>query len=232
MNSPARRGHVVTARPLQACRRRCRAERCAGNWGKMTRMSEVTHILATIEGGDARAADKLLPLVYEQLRAIARQRMAQERAGHTLQATALVHEAYLRLVGGQQVPWMNRGHFYIAAAEAMRRILIEHARKRDRVKRGGDRRRVPVSVADLAAEQDSEEILAVDEAVRRLEEMDAEAAKVVRLRFFAGLSVDETARALDLSPRTIAREWAYARAWLHNALEGEQRTEHEHGEPR
>ncbi len=195
-------------------------------------MSEVTRILVAVEGGDARAADKLLPLVYEQLRAIARQRMAQERAGHTLQATALVHEAYLRLVGGQQVPWMNRAHFYLAAAEAMRRILIEHARKRDRLKRGGDRRRVPVSVADLAAEQDSEEILAVDEAVRRLEETDAQAAKVVQLRFFAGLSVDETARALDLSPRTIAREWAYARAWLHNALIGEERTEHGHGEPR
>ncbi len=195
-------------------------------------MSEVTRILIAIEGGDSRAAAKLLPLVYEQLRAIARQRMAQERAGHTLQATALVHEAYLRLVGGQQVPWMNRAHFYLAAAEAMRRILIEHARKRDRVKRGGDRRRVPVSVADLAAEQDSEEILAVDEAVRRLEETDAQAAKVVQLRFFAGLSVDETARALDLSPRTIAREWAYARAWLHNALQGEEPTEHGQGAPR
>ncbi len=195
-------------------------------------MSEVTRILAAIEGGDARAAEKLLPLVYEQLRAIARQRMAQERAGHTLQATALVHEAYLRLVGGQQVPWMNRAHFYLAAAEAMRRILIEHARKRDRLKRGGDRRRVPVSVVDLAAEQDSEEILAVDEAVQRLEESDAQAGKVVRLRFFAGLSVDETARALDLSPRTVAREWAYARAWLHNALKAEERTEHGQGEPR
>ncbi len=195
-------------------------------------MSDVTRILNAIEGGDARAAEKLLPLVYEQLRAIARQRMAQERAGHTLQATALVHEAYLRLVGGQQVPWMNRAHFYMAAAEAMRRILIEHARKRDRLKRGGDRRRVPVSVADLAAEQDSEEILAVDEAVRRLEETDAQAGKVVRLRFFAGLCVDETARALDLSPRTIAREWAYARAWLHNALKDEECTEHGHGEPR
>lgn len=189
-------------------------------------MSEVTRILVAVEGGNVRAADKLLPLVYEQLRAIAGQRMAQERAGHTLQATALVHEAYLRLVGGQQVPWMNRAHFYLAAAEAMRRILIEHARKRGRLKRGGDRRRVPVSVADLAAEQDSEEILAVDEAVRRLEETDAQAGKVVRLRFFAGLSVDETARALDLSPRTIAREWAYARAWLHDALKGEEHTEH------
>ncbi len=183
-------------------------------------MSEVTRILAAIERGDTCAADKLLPLVYEQLRAIARQRMAEERAGHTLQATALVHEAYLRLVGGQEVAWANRAHFYLAAAEAMRRILIEHGRKRNRIKRGGDRRRAPVSVVDLAAEQDSEEIVAVDDAIRRLGEEDAQAAKVVRLRFFAGLSVDEAARALDLSPRTVAREWAYARAWLHQAMEG------------
>jgi RNA polymerase sigma factor (TIGR02999 family) len=183
-------------------------------------VTEVTRILTAIEGGDTGAADKLLPLVYEQLRAIAGQRMAQERAGHTLQATALVHEAYLRLVGSHKVGWANRSHFYLAAAEAMRRILIEHARKRNRIKRGGDRRRAPVSVADLAAAQDSEEIVAVDDAIRRLGEQDAQAAKVVRLRFFAGLSVDETARALDLSPRTVAREWAYARAWLHDALEG------------
>lgn len=186
-------------------------------------MSEVTRILAAIESGDRRAADGLLPLVYEQLRAIARQRMAQERPEHTLQATALVHEAYLRLVGGQEVKWANRAHFYLAAAEAMRRILIEHARKRNRVKRGGDRRRAPVSVADLAAEQDFEEIVAVDDAIRRLEKEDAQAAKIVRLRFFAGLSVDETARAVGLSPRTVAREWAYARAWLHDALGREER---------
>ena len=186
-------------------------------------MSDVTRILAAIEGGDARAADELLPLVYEQLRRIAQQRMAEERSGHTLQATALVHEAYLRLVGGQEVGWANRAHFYFAAAEAMRRILIEHARKRNRIKRGGDRRRAPVSVADLAAEEDFEEIVAVDDAIRRLEEEDAQAARVVRLRFFAGLSVDETARALDVSPRTVAREWAYARAWLHDALGFEER---------
>ncbi len=186
-------------------------------------MSEVTRVLAAIESGDACAVGKLLPLVYEQLRAIARQRMAQERAGHTLQATALVHEAYLRLVGGQEVAWANRAHFYSAAAEAMRRILIEHARKRDRIKRGGDRCRAPVSVADLAVEQDFEEIVAVDDAIRRLGEEDAQAAKVVRLRFFAGLSVDETARVLEVSPRTVAREWAYARAWLHDAFRSGER---------
>ena len=186
-------------------------------------MSEVTRIFAAIECGDTWAADKLLPLVYAQLRAIARERMAQERAGHTLQATALVHEAYLRLIGGQRVGWANRAHFYLAAGEAMRRILIEHARKRRRIKRGGDRRRAPVSVADLAAKQDFEEIVAVDDAIRRLGEEDAQTAKVVRLRFFAGLSVDDTARALDLSPRTVAREWAYARAWLHDALQSGER---------
>ena len=192
-------------------------------------MSEVTRILAAIECADARAADKLLPLVYEQLRAIARERMAEERAGHTLQATALVHEAYLRLVGGQDVAWANRGHFYLAASEAMRRILIEHARKRNRIKRGGDRRRAPVSVADLAAEQDFEEIVAVDDAIRRLGEEDAQAERVVRLRFFAGLSVNDTAQALGLSPRTVAREWAYARAWLYQALEGGERQRQRRG---
>ena len=186
-------------------------------------MSEVTRIFAAIEGGDAHAADELLPLVYKQLTALARQRMAQERAGHTLQATALVHEAYLRLVGGQEVKWANRPHFYFAAAEAMRRILVEHARKRQRIKRGGDRRRAPIGIADLAAEQDFEEIVAVDDAIRRLGKEDTRAAQVVQLRFFAGLSVDDTARALDLSPRMVAREWAYARAWLHDALgSGEQ----------
>jgi RNA polymerase sigma factor (TIGR02999 family) len=181
-------------------------------------MSDVTLILEKIEGGDACAADELLPVVYEQLRHIAQQHMAQERADHTLQATALVHEAYLRLVGPGRIPWKNKAHFYAAAAEAMRRILIEHARKRGRIKRGGDHRRAPVSLADLAAEHDFKEIVAVDDAIRRLEEEDANAAKVVRLRFFAGLSVSETAKALDVSLRTVARDWAYARAWLHDAL--------------
>jgi RNA polymerase sigma factor (TIGR02999 family) len=181
-------------------------------------MSEVTRVLAAIECGDACAADQLLPLVYDQLRVIARQRMAQERAEHTLQATALVHEAYLRLVGGQQVKWVDRAHFYFAAAEAMRRILVEHARKRKRIKRGGDWRRAPVSVASLEAEGDFQEIVAVDDAIGRLEEEDPQAGKVVRLRFFAGLSVDDTAQALGLSSRTVARDWAYARAWLHDAL--------------
>ena len=131
--------------------------------------------------------------------------MAQEKPGQTLQATALVHEAYIRLVGSQERNWRGRTHFFATAAEAMRRILIEHARKRRRVKRGGDWRRAPANVVDLAVEQDFEEIVAVDDAIRRLEQEDAQAAKVVRLRFFAGLSVDETARALDVSPRNSSR---------------------------
>lgn len=182
-------------------------------------MTDVTRILAAVERGNAQAADELLPLVYDQLRRIAQQRMAGERRDHTLEATALVHEAYLRLVGGEKLAWGSRAHFYVAAADAMRRILIEHARKRGRLKRGGDRRRVPISVADLAADNNFEEIVAVDDALRRLEEEDREAADVVRLRFFAGLSVDETAEVLKLSARTVARNWAYARAWLHRALQ-------------
>jgi RNA polymerase sigma factor (TIGR02999 family) len=183
-----------------------------------TSASQVTQILGDVQAGNPRAAEKLLPLVYEQLRAIARRNMQQERSEHTLQATALVHEAYLRLVGDQPVEWDSRGHFYVAAAEAMRRILIEHARSRGRVKRGGERKRVPLTVVDLAADDNSDQILAVDEAFGRLEQEDPDAAKVVRLRFYAGLSVEDTAAALGISPRSVAREWAYARAWLHGAL--------------
>ena len=184
----------------------------------------ITRILHQADegAGGGGAADELLPLVYEQLRRIAQQRMAGERRDHTLEATALVHEAYLRLVGGEELAWGSRAHFYVAAADAMRRILIEHARKRGRIKRGGGRGRVPISVADLAGENNLEEIVAVDDALRRLEEEDREAADVVRLRFFAGLSVDETAPVLKRSPRTVARDWAYARAWLHRALKDQE----------
>ena len=149
--------------------------------------------------------------------------MNDERGEHTLQATALVHEAYLRLIGDAPVPWANRAHFFAAAAEAMRRILVEHARARQRVKRGGGPattpRRPPNGVLDLADESaDPDEILMLDEAIRRLEQEDPEAARVVRLRFFAGLSVDETAEALGVSPSSVDREWAYARARLHRLL--------------
>ena len=181
--------------------------------------TDVTRMLNDASAGRREAAGDLLPLVYQQLRAIAMKRMAEERSGHTLQATALVHEAYLRLVGNADLAWSSRGHFYFAAAEAMRRILIEHARKRGRLKRGGGHQRTPLSVVDLAAEPDPERIVSLDEAIQRLEKEDARTADVVRLRFFAGLGVEETARVLDVSTRTVMREWSYARAWLYRALE-------------
>ena len=181
---------------------------------------DVTGILEKIGAGEARAADELLPLVYDQLRAAAQKQMALERADHTLQATALVHEAYIRLVGSRDVPWENRAHFYVAAAEAMRRVLIEHARKRGRVKRGGGLRRIPLSGEELARDPNLEEILSVDAAIRRLEERDGRMARIVRLRFFAGLGTRETAAVLGLSDRTVRREWALARAWLHRELSG------------
>ncbi|MFT7643019.1 MAG: RNA polymerase sigma-70 factor (ECF subfamily) [Pirellulaceae bacterium] len=179
----------------------------------------VTQLLAEAASGNESAVEELLPLVYAQLRAVAQMRMASERTGHTLQATALVHEAYLKLVGPREVPWQSQAHFYSAAAEAMRRILLDYAKTRGRKKRGGDRSCVPLNVADLAEAGDSEQIMALDEALCRLEEQEPEAAKVVRMRFYAGLSVDQTAEALDLSPRTVDRRWKFARAWLFRELE-------------
>jgi RNA polymerase sigma factor (TIGR02999 family) len=180
----------------------------------------VTRLLREVEAGQPQAAAALLPLVYDQLRELARHRMAEERSGHTLQATALVHEAYLRLVGDRPAGWAGRAHFFHAAAEAMRRILIEHARARGRVKRGGggERQRVPLSVIDLAAENDPGEILDLDEAVCRLEKESPDVAAVVRLRFYAGLTIEETAEALGISPQSVKRDWAYARAWLFHQL--------------
>jgi len=169
---------------------------------------------------DRASSEQLLALVYEQLRAIARQRMADERREHTLQATALVHEAYLRLVGEGEMRWASRAQFFHAAGEAMRRILVEHARAKGRVKRGGGQRRVPLSVVDLAAESDLDEILALDEAIRRLENEEPDLAGVIRLRFFAGLSVEETAESLGVSPRQVNLLWYYARARLFRLMEG------------
>ena len=179
---------------------------------------DITRILEKVSSGDPHAAHELLPLVYEQLRAAAQKQMAQERRDHTLQATALIHEAYVRLVGSHDVSWENRAHFYLAAAEAMRRVLIEHARKRGRAKRGGGRQRIPLTGEELAQNPNLEEIMSVDAAIRRLEEQDGRMARIVRLRFFAGLGVGETAAALGLSDRTVRREWALARAWLHREL--------------
>ena len=164
------------------------------------------------------ALRRLTPIVYDELRRIARSKLRGERPDHSLQATALVHEAFLRLLGGRHAAWADEQHFFRAAAEAMRRILIEHARRRGRQKRGGPRVRIDLESADLAVDHDPSDVLALDAAFRRLEREDPEAAAVVRLRFYAGLSVAETARALNLSERTVKREWAFARAWLYDAL--------------
>ncbi|MFG0257451.1 MAG: sigma-70 family RNA polymerase sigma factor [Phycisphaerales bacterium JB043] len=177
----------------------------------------VTQILQNFED-NPNASEELLPIVYEQLRSIATSRMLGERRDHTLQPTALVHEAYMRLVGNADVAWENRAHFFGAAAQAMRRILIDHARAKNSLKRGGASKPMPLNVVDLATSDNPEHILALDEAMDRLEREDADAARVVRLRFYAGLSVDETAQALGISPRTAAREWSFARARLYQLL--------------
>jgi RNA polymerase sigma factor (TIGR02999 family) len=182
-------------------------------------MSEVTRILSAIEEGDPSAAEQLLPLVYDELRQLAAQKLAQEKPGQTLQPTALVHEAYLRLVDTEQAQqWNSKGHFFAAAAEAMRRILVENARSKQRLKRGGERHRLPVDGLDVADESVGEELLALDEALTRLGAAEPEVARVVRLRYFAGLTIQQTAEALGLSVRTANRHWAYAKAWLYQQL--------------
>ena len=184
-------------------------------------MSEVTRILSAMEQGDASAASRLLPLVYDELRRLAAERLAHEKPGQTLQATALVHEAYLRLVDVDQPQlWNGRGHFFAAAAEAMRRILVENARRKRSRKRGGGLARHDLSAVDAAAPEDPEDLLALDEALTGLGAADPQAAAVVRLRFFAGLPIPEVARLLGVSPRTADRLWAYGRAWLHQAIGG------------
>ena len=180
------------------------------------RMSEVTHLLGAIEQGDPHAAGQLLPLVYDELRRLAAQRLSQEAPGQTLQATALVHEAYLRLVGGApDAHWNGRGHFFAAAAEAMRRILIERARQWHSQRRGGGRKRLPLERAEVAAPQPSPDLLALNEALERFEKLDRLKADLVKLRYFAGLTIPQAAEALGISPTTADRYWAYARAWLH-----------------
>ena len=178
----------------------------------------VTTLLNAAAEGDPSAADQLLPLVYSQLRALAQRHMLGERCDHTLQATALVHEAYLRLVENAGIDWKRRGHFYLAAADAMRRVLVDHARARGAAKRGGSWKNVTLDLDDLIEERGMGELLAIDEALEQLAASDPRAAQVVRLRFFAGLSVDDTAVALQLSPRSVDREWQYARAWLRQRL--------------
>jgi len=180
--------------------------------------TDVTRLLNLITRGLPEGQEGLTGTIYEELRSLAAHRMAGERVGHTLQATALVNEVYLRLVAAPELEWECRGHFYTAAAEAMRRILVEHARRRGRDKRGGGWRALTLEAVDLAAEETFDGILALDEALQRLEQVDARAAEIVRLRFYAGLDVDQTALAAGVSRRTVLRDWAYAKAWLAEAL--------------
>jgi RNA polymerase sigma factor (TIGR02999 family) len=181
-------------------------------------MSDVTRILDRVQQGDPKAADELLPLVYEELRKLAAHKMANEASGHTLQPTALVHEAWLRLVGEAQPAFENRGHFFSAAAEAMRRILVENARRKHRLRHGGELKRVDFADLDVAIAEDDDAVLAVSDALDRLTKLDPVAAELIKLRFFGGLSNVDAARVLGLAERTAKRTWAYARAWLYDEL--------------
>jgi RNA polymerase sigma factor (TIGR02999 family) len=187
-------------------------------------MNDVTRVLSAIEEGDPHAAEQLLPLVYQELRKLAAQKLAQEKPGQTLEATALVHEAYLRLVSNEDASapreqhWNSRGHFFAAAAEAMRRILVEQARRRNAAKRGGQAGREELQESAIAAPEPAEDVLAVDDALEQLSKIDPVAANLVRLRFFAGLNMTEAALALGMSVRSAHDIWAYARSWLHRKI--------------
>jgi RNA polymerase sigma factor (TIGR02999 family) len=183
-------------------------------------MSEVTRLLGAIEQGDPKAADQLLPLVYEELRRLAAQKMAHEAAGQTLQPTALVHEAWLRLTGSHDQPWNSRGHFFAAAAEAMRRILIDNARRKNRLRHGQGLARVDLDNVDVAVHADDDTLIRVDDALQKLAQEDPVKAELVKLRFFIGLSIAEAGQALGLSESTAKRYWVYARAWLYEELRG------------
>jgi RNA polymerase sigma factor (TIGR02999 family) len=177
-------------------------------------MSDITRILNAIEQGDPKAADELLPLLYEELRLLAARKLSHEPPGQTLQATALVHEAYLRLIEGADQDWNSRGHFFKAAAEAMRRILVENARRKQRLKRGGNRERSVLDEAVIAAAEPDIDLLALDEALAKFEAIDPEKAHLVKLRYFAGLSLHQAAEILCISIATANRHWSYARSWL------------------
>ena len=187
-------------------------------------MTDVTRILNALEQGDAKAADELLPLVYEELRLLAAQKMAQERPGQTLQATALVHEAYIRLVKGGDQDWHGRGHFFSAAAEAMRRILVDSARRKQSMRRGGHRQKINLSDAFLVIDDPKEDILAVNEALDKLAGEDQKLAEVIKLRYFAGLTLDQIATIMGIGRRTVDRYWALGRAWLYQEISQEDDT--------
>ena len=182
---------------------------------------DITHILHEVERGEASSSEKLLPLVYDELRRLAAIRMAQEAAGQTLQPTALVHEAWLRLVGEGGRSWQNRAHFFGAATEAMRRILIESARRKSRLKRGGDRIRVDLEEFDLAATTPDDRVLLIDESLKELEQQNPDLARIVTLKFFGGLTNEEVAEMLQLNERTVRRQWVFAKAWLLERIQTE-----------
>ncbi|HKS38006.1 MAG TPA: sigma-70 family RNA polymerase sigma factor [Verrucomicrobiae bacterium] len=181
-------------------------------------MSDVTRILNAIENGDAKAADELLPLVYEELRRLAASKMANEAAGHTLQPTALVHEAWLRLVGNENPKFKNRAHFFASAAEAMRRILIDRARQKRALRRGGGQQRVNLDEVEVASSDSDDQLLAMNEALDKLAARNPLESEVVKLRYFVGMTNDEAAEALGISPRTAKYYWTHARAWLYHAI--------------
>jgi RNA polymerase sigma factor (TIGR02999 family) len=210
-----RHGPETSACDAEAVARQQSDEDC----GSSRSRGETTRILSRVEAGDAAAAAELLPLVYEQLRQLAAIQMAREKPGQTLQATALVHEAYLRLVDTQREQhWQGRGHFYRAAAEAMRRLLVDRARSKGRLKRGGHRQRIDLDQLDITMVTSGDEWLELDEAIEHLAREHSDCADLAKLRFFAGLSTDEAGRALGFAPRTARRHWAYARAWLFDKL--------------
>ena len=194
-----------------------------------TKLGDITGILSELHGANREEVlRRLVPVLYAELETLARAQLRNERPGHTLQTADLVHETYLRLAGAGAPAWQGRHQFFSAAAEAMRRILIEHARRRLRLKRGGGRTRVSLNEVNVSADENPEEFLALDDAICRLEQQDPRAAEIVRLRFFAGLSVEETANVLDISERTVKREWAVARAWLFDTLRDDGTAEDDH----
>jgi RNA polymerase sigma factor (TIGR02999 family) len=189
-------------------------------------MSDVTRILSQMEAGDPQAAEKLLPLVYDELRKLAAAMLVQEKPGQTLQATALVHEAYLRLVDpADSITWDHRGHFFASAAEAMRRILVDSALRKKSLKRGGDRKRLDVADVEPAVPPPREDLLALNEALDKLAEIQPQTAELVKLRYFAGLTNKQAAELLEISPRKADSLWAYAKVWLHDCIVGDERTE-------
>jgi len=185
-------------------------------------MSEVTQVLAAIQQGDPKAAMELLPLVYEELRRLAAFKMANESPSQTLQPTALVHEAWLRLVCAEQQTWQNRAHFFGAAAEAMRRILIDNARRKNALRHGGGEQRLDIQELEIAASTDDDQLLAVNEALDKLAAQDKEAADLVKLRYFVGMTVEEAAQVLGVGEATAYRSWAYARAWLYKEIKSQR----------